>query len=267
MIANNSGQPAVLQQLSTPLTVPALSAGSLPGSKDGSLTANGIDGLSTMYKAVGNVALVPGLGAPALLCDLATSVDLAQSEDVSASTLQVWLAHDAAARERRVVADLRASGVTVVHRDSIADRRRALGRSAPAWSMQLALAAGALTVPVAVLLLCVAESASRASRRRDTAALAVVGVPRAALRRATLVEFLVTVVTATVVGAVVGLVGARLAFPAVPIFVQDVDVPDVLRPTAWLTFAGATGAVLRVLSVSAVILAESGRPRPERRPR
>jgi len=83
------------------------------------------------------------------------------------------------------------------------------------------------------VVIVIAASTSRRTRAYDMSALELAGVGRRRLRRALLVEQAVVTIVGVAVGSAVGVVGAHLALPSVPIFLIDADEPAVLRPIAW----------------------------------
>ena len=85
-------------------------------------------------------------------------------------------------------------------------------------------------------------------------ALELVGVGRRTLRRALLVEQAVVVVVGVAVGTVIGVIGAHLALPSVPIFLVDADQPVVLRPFVWGSVVLAALLALVALSVVSTLV-------------
>ena len=166
---------------------------------------------------------------------------------VATVTAAVWLAADDPARERTLAAALERHGVSVVSRDSAARHRATLAATAPAWAMQFAVVTALLAVVIAAVVIVISASTSRRTRRYDMSALELVGVGRRTLRRALLLEQAVVAVVGVAVGSTVGVVGAHLALPSVPIFLVDADEPAVLRPIEWGSVALAAVLALAVL--------------------
>jgi predicted lysophospholipase L1 biosynthesis ABC-type transport system permease subunit len=238
-----------LQHLDVPLALQALLASGVPEDQDpnGYLTENGLDGIATSFVPTGHLALIPGAPGPSLLVDLDAAASVAAPE-LADSTAAVWLAKDDQVRERSLVAALGRQGVTVSgDRDTAAAHRAALAKAAPAWAMQLALVMALFAVLLAGVVILICASAARRSWTYDIAALELVGVSRARLRRAALLEQLVVAIAGVAVGAVMGLIGARLALPAIPMFLDDVSAPAVLRPTPWTSVTAAAVLTLAVL--------------------
>jgi putative ABC transport system permease protein len=153
------------------------------------------------------------------------------------------------------VAALRQDGVHVVSRETSAARLKQLSASAPAWSMQLAITTGIIAALTAAGLLVMGVAATRRSRRDDLSALRLVGVSRSQLRRGAVLEQLAVVLCSVVIGAVVGLIGARLALPSIPIFVDRQAVPPIRLDIAWLAALIATGLLTVGLGVTGTVAA------------
>ncbi len=251
----NSGALATVQHLAAPIALPAVVAGAVPDDRDdrGYLSDNGIDGIATPYKPIGTLPLLPGAGGPAFLVDLDTAAALATG-GLGDSTAAVWLAADDPARERTLSAALAQHGVSVVSRDTAARHRATLAATAPAWAMQFALVTALLAVVIAAVVIVIAASTSRRTRRYDMSALELVGVGRRTLRRALLVEQAVVTIVGVAVGTAVGVIGAHLALPSVPMFLVDADQPVVLRPVVWGSVALAAVLALVALSVISTLV-------------
>jgi putative ABC transport system permease protein len=98
-------------------------------------------------------------------------------------------------------------------------------------------------------------AATRRSRRDDLSALRLVGVSRSQLRRGAVLEQLVVVLCSVVIGAVVGLIGARLALPSIPVFVDKQAVPPIRLDIAWLAAVIATGLLAVGLGLTGTLAA------------
>ena len=230
----HSVAPEALQHLDVPITLPAITTGNVPYDLDShdNLSENNIDAVPAAFHPVGHLAFVPGnVGAAVLVnLDLAAAVATPTLAD---SATAVWLGADDAARERALVAALNRHGISVISRDTAAEHRAALAATAPAWAMQVAVVTALLAVLIAALLILISATMSRRERAADASALGLVGVSRATLRRATLLEHLVAVVAAVVVGSAVGVIGAQLALPVTPIFLARLEAPAIVRQAAW----------------------------------
>ena len=127
----------------------------------------------------------------------------------------------------RVTAGLAEKGIAVsatTHADDVA---AAYGRSAAAWSLQLALAVGILSLLVAAAGIVVLASTSRRARSRDYAVLRLVGQRPRSLRLLAQLETLPVIVVSALLGAAVGLWAAPAAVGMVPLFTTR------RRPSPW----------------------------------
>jgi putative ABC transport system permease protein len=255
VVAGNGG--AVAQHLDVPIAMPALIVGAAPDARDelGHITANNVDGQSAAFASAGQLPLAPRLGTPAMMIDLNIAArsagSLASAVTVGSTDPMVWLGRADSGREKALVASLARSGVHVTGRDTSAAALEQLSASAPAWSMQLAITTGIIAALTAAGLLVMGLAATRRSRRDDLSALRVVGVRRSALRRGAVFEQLVVVLLSVVVGAAMGVVGAHLAMPSIPIFVNDQPVPVIRLPIDWPAVLVAAG----LLAVGLVVIA------------
>jgi putative ABC transport system permease protein len=253
--AVSHGSGATLQHLDVPVNLPCLSAGGpdQSGGADSALAVHGIDGAPASCQPVGTIPLMPGLGTGVLLTDL----DLAISSTapvLTNSTAGVWLRTEDPAAERSVSQALAAAGIAVTGRTTAAAQQAGYDRSPPAWAIQAALASAVVAALIAALMVVIAGYATEPVRSYDLAALRLLGVSARTVRRGVLVEQLAGVLVAALVGVVVGLVGARLALPSVPLFLDQAAVP---RPLYGLS-AGAVRAVLLATVAVLVVLVAAG---------
>lgn len=245
VVAGNGG--AVAQHLDVPVVVPSLIVGAAPDARDefGHITANNVDGQAAAFTSAGQLPLAPRLGTPAMVIDLNIAArsagPMASAVTVGSTDPMVWLGRADSGREKALVATLARSGLHVTGRDTSAGRLKQLSSSAPAWSMQLAIITGIIAALTAAGLLVMGVAATRRSRRDDLSALRVVGAPRSALRRGAVLEQLVVVLLSVVVGGAMGVVGAHLAMPSIPIFVNDEPVPPIRLPIDWPAVLIAAG--------------------------
>ncbi len=268
--AVSHGSDASLQHLDVPVNLPCLLAGpgAAPertgGAAEATVATHGIDGESAGCQPVGTLPFLPRLGTGALLVDLDLAIAASQSV-LTNSTGSVWLRTADPARERRLTQLLADAGIPVTGRSTAAAQRARYDQAPPAWSLRAALAAGVIAVLLAALAIGIVVATSRRVRSYDLAALRLLGLPLAPLRRAVLGEQLLAVLTGVLAGAVVGVAGARLALPAIALFVSPAAVPVPLPDyrTAWpaVLFAVAGAAVLlccvAVLAALAVLRAVS----------
>lgn len=248
--ATNRASAAALQQLNAPIALPALLAGpTQPATNQlGYLDASNIDGITASFTRVGTAALGPGPDRPGLIVDLALAERLATGADAG-TVSAVWLRSDDPSRERSLIRALEQHGVHVVSRDTRAAHLAALDAAAPAWALRLAPVTALLAAALALLVMVMSAATSQRGRAADLTALRLLGVHAGRLRRATVLEQAGSAGIAVIIGAAVGVIGAQLALPSIPIFVSPVDTPAVLHPIRWLSVL-ATGATLAALLIA-----------------
>jgi hypothetical protein len=258
--AVSHGSDATLQHLDVPVNLPCLIAGGDTGSGDGSgdadaaVAMHGIDGESASCQPVGSLPFLPRVGAGALLLDLDLAIEASQSV-LTNSTASIWLRSSDPAREHRLTQVLTAAGIPVTGRSTAAERQSLYDQSTPAWSIRAALATGLIAALLAALLIVIVAVTARRPRGYDLAALRLLGLPLVTLRRAVLAEQLLGVLAGVLTGAAVGVVGARLALPAVALFVNPAPVPLPSFGTAWPAVLLATAGVLVLLCCAGALAA------------
>lgn len=250
VVTDSHGNAAALQHLDVPIAPSCLLTGArlAADGKTGTVGVHGISGESLQCAPAGWLPLLPRIGADGALVDL-TLAARAGATTLTQSSAQVWLAADDPSRERIFTVAITRSGLRVLARDSTKSRASAYDNAAPAWALLLAAVVAVGTALVAALMFLLVAAASRRTRGPDLAALRLVGVPARVVRRSVLLEQLGAVTIGVPLGLVIGLLGARLALPAIPLFVQPAAVPrPVLAPDL-------TAVLIAVLCVAVVLLA------------
>lgn len=250
VVTDSHGNAAALQHLDVPIAPSCLLTGDklAADGKTGTVGVHGISGDSLQCAPAGRLPLLPRIGADGALVDL-TLAARAGATTLTQSSAQVWLAADDPSRERILTGAITRSGLRVLARDSTKSRASAYDNAAPAWALLLAAVVAAGTALVAALMFLLVAAASRRTRGPDLAALRLVGVPARVVRRSVLLEQLGAVAIGVPLGLVIGLLGGRLALPAIPFFVQPAAVPrPVLAPDL-------TAVLIAVLCVAVVLLA------------
>ena len=162
----------------------------------------------------------------------------------------VWLGPKAPAD---AVARLKAAGLVVQSEASTSSRITRLSRQGPALSLVLLLACAVAGAVLAVGAVAISVAASGRRRSFELAALRVVGVSRGALLRANILEQLLLLGSAVVLGIPSGIVAARLTMPAIPLFSDTTPVP--LTYPASLERVGLFGLAFVILLVATAIIA------------
>jgi hypothetical protein len=247
--------------------VPVIVAGRTPAD-DEAATAFSFPGLgegSQRYRVVGHVAALPRALGRALLVDLGTAVAAAQRasglSDNSRLRYEVWAGDGAPAD---LGARLANAGVAVIDEDSVAAEEAHLAAGAPALGLRLALLAGAVAVALAVGAVLLTAYLGARIRRYEFAALRATGVRARTLRRAVAREYVHLLVVPGLAGLAVGLAGAVLLLPGIPLVTAGVT-GAVVMPGRPLALAGAVGLTVLGLGLAVVaVLRLVGGATPER---
>jgi ABC-type antimicrobial peptide transport system permease subunit len=133
------------------------------------------------------------------------------------------------------------------------DVAAAYGRSAAAWSLQLALAVGLLSLVVGAAGIVVLASTSRRARTRDYAVLRLIGQRPRSLTRLAQLETVPVIVISALLGAGIGLWAAPAAVGLVPLFTSPPPTFPVDLTTAWWPAVAAGVVGLAVLTVVGVV--------------
>lgn len=163
---------------------------------------------------------------------------------------QVWLSSAAPpdARSR-----LRAGGLVVDDVATTARRAQVLGKEGPPLALLLFLACAAAGAVLSAGATLVAVAVSGRRRSLELAALRAIRVPVAALRRACIAEQMMLLGCGLLLGVPAGLVAARLAMPAVPLFAEA--TPLTLRYDTSLRLVALFVAVFAGLLAAAAVVA------------
>jgi putative ABC transport system permease protein len=219
------------------------------------VTAGGLSGTPTRYRAVHTGPLVPREGRAALLVDL--ELALRQSASAPAGDRQVWLARDDRDAERRFTRALSAQNVRVLSRETSAAAERRYAGDGAVLALRLLLVCGAAAVVVSVGALLVAAYVGRRQRAYEVAALRVVGLSRRTVRAMLLRENLGTVLVSLATGGAAALVATWVVLPSLPQFDNPSDTVTVrYAPDAASGWAalGGLGLVLGAVGLAVAAL-------------
>jgi ABC-type antimicrobial peptide transport system permease subunit len=199
---------------------------------------------------------LPRTGERALLFDLDLAVRAAQSgaglSDNTRLRYEVW-ANDAAPAD--LAGRLAAAGLQILGDESIAAESDRLARGAPALGLGLYLIAGAAAVLLAVGAVLLTTYIGGSTRRYELAALRVAGVRPGVLRRGLLREYAHLLGLPFLVGLAVGIAGAALMLPGIPLVTvgsavgefRYVPGPGALPVAVGATLLGLAFAIVAVL--------------------
>ncbi|HEX6871312.1 MAG TPA: FtsX-like permease family protein [Micromonosporaceae bacterium] len=209
---------------------------------------------------------LPRVSGDALLFDLDYAVRSAQRtsslSDNSRLRYEVWAT---GAAPKDLASQLAAAGLQVYGEQSITAERDRLARGAPALGLRLYLLAGAAALVLAVGAVLLSSAVGASTRRYELAALRVAGVRAKVLRRGLLREYVHLMVLPLVVGVLVGMAGAVLMLPGIPL----VTVGTPIGQLRYTPGPGALPIALAAMVVGLLIavlagLRHVGRATPDR---
>lgn len=233
----------------SPLPVVATPAAVSPAAPDPPRMIDNADVTAT-FRVVRQTAVLPVVLTNGMLVDLTFIRRELPGFDAQAHW-SIWLGPHAPAD---AVAKLRAAGLTLENGSTTHARIVQLARQGPALSLFLLLACAIIGAIVAVGGTAVAISASARRRTFETAALRAVGVRGGALYRAGVIEQLMLLGSAVVLGVPAGTIAARLAMPVIPEFADATPVPLRYLPP-WPPVVGFVVGFVVLVSATAVIAA------------
>jgi putative ABC transport system permease protein len=242
----------VVAHLDVPAALPAVLAGRAPA-EDDSAKQFSFPGFAPSppqeFAVARRTDVLPRAGERGLLFDLDYAVRAAEQTAGLADSTQlryeVWANPNAPADLDRRLAD---SGVQVLRTQTIAGELDRLGRRAPALALWLYLLAGGAAMLLAIGVALLTAYVGADGRRYELAALRVAGVRRRLLRRGLLREQSALLGMPLVVGFVVGVGGAVLMLPGIPLVAVGTAQPE-------LRYEPSLGALPAAVVVSAVGLA------------
>ncbi|HET7477563.1 MAG TPA: FtsX-like permease family protein [Dermatophilaceae bacterium] len=251
--ATNGSDRAFLRHASVPDVVPALTTpAATPSAPRATFGGSYVDGSSLLLSSEGGVTFVPGGPASASIVNL-DNLLTQQWRGRGSAVLTAYLDTRDPGSIARVTSALSGRGINVVaarHPEAVAAAYR---RTAAAWSLQLALAVGVLSLLVAAVGIVVLASTSWRARSRDYAVLRLVGQGPRGLALLAQLETAPVIVSSAVLGAAVGLWAAPPAVAMMPLFTSAPPTFPVDLHIAWGPAVLAGLAALAALGVVGVI--------------
>jgi putative ABC transport system permease protein len=233
----------VLASVNVPDPLPAMVAPESGPQPPDVFNGFGLNGSNLRMQAAAGLPWVPGAPGYGVIIDRQYA-ELAAGYNLTIANQQVWLAAGALPIIRP---KLMAAHVQIVSSSSADSAAAVLERQGPALASVLFLAdaAAAALLSAGAAILGLYTSARR--RRYEYAALEASGVRRRTLRAAVLMELAVVLGFGTLVGAVTGLIAARLVLSSVPEFTSPPSEPT-------LSFLPPVGPLAALLAVAVGVL-------------
>ena len=251
--ATPSAVPGIVRA-DVPESLPVLAVGSTPVDeigRDDLVLARAISGVTTLAQVESRPVALPRLGLVGTMADLEFAYRLTPDIDPRA-TFQVWASGAAGSG---VTAELRAAGLVVLDKETVADRDRALSRGGAALALLLLVlvAIGALAIAALSILAFALVQARR--RSYELAALRTVGVRDQALRAASMREHGVLIGLGVLVGLATGAWTAWLLGPEVGLLGQTGDLAPLTTAIPWTSLAVTATVSAAVFGLLALLCA------------
>jgi putative ABC transport system permease protein len=238
-----------------PTALPAVVASSQAAVQEGnqihSIEAVGLDGQSVVVNGVIRAVTLPQVDRTGVMVDFETALAAMNLPAATTTQYQVWLSSHAPSD---MAARLAGQHVYVQRTIRSAAYRSALDNTGPAFADSLFLLSALAAAVLAIGATAVGRVLSVRRRGYELAALEAVGVSPRTLRRATAAEQGSIFGIGLLVGLAAGLVGARLALPSTPVFVDTSTGPPLVLGLPWALLAALTlGMVVVFVLVSVAI--------------
>lgn len=240
----------------TPDQLPALVASGTAGTYLGpaihDITSFGLDSASLSLEGVDTAVTLPGLDRTGVMVDFGSVLAAARGGLSSSTRLEVYVASGAPSD---LTARLARQGVHVVSVLHAATLRRRLDHTGPAYADGLFLIAAGVATVLALGATVLAGVTTARRRSYELAALEAAGVRPRSLRLSAAVEQGILLVAGLIVGLAGGIVGARLALPSTPIFIDPESGPPIEHQLPVGLLAVLAAALVIVFVVTSLVIA------------
>jgi putative ABC transport system permease protein len=249
---STSGGSAGIEHADTPRPTPVLASpgGLIPGATTNpNLQMSDQTGAVAHLRVVGTPAVLPSVLDSGVLIDLAAVRAQLPAFDAEASW-SIWLGPDAPAD---AIDRLRAAGLVLDRGSTATGRADELGRQGPALALRLLVVCAIAGSILAVGGTAIAIASTGRRRSFELASLRAVGISRRTLLGACILEQLLLLGAAVVLGVPAGYLAARWSMPAIPEFADTTPVAMSYSPalTGVLLFALAFVLLLGITAVLA----------------
>jgi hypothetical protein len=248
---SQGGGSAGITHADTPWPLPVLaSPGGLVAGAAGQTNLRMTDetGAGALYQVVGEPAVLPSVLDNGVLVDLASLRAQLPTFDTEARW-SIWLGP---AAPPDAISRLRAAGLVVEAGTTKSGRLSALDRQGPALALQLLVVCAIVGSILAVGGTAIAIAATGRRRTFELASLRAVGITRRTLLRACVLEQLLLLGAALLLGVPAGYLAARWSMPSIPEFADRTPVGLSYRPA--LSGVGLFALIfLLLLGITAVL--------------
>ncbi|HET6626495.1 MAG TPA: ABC transporter permease [Nocardioidaceae bacterium] len=212
---------------------------------DDVVVGTALNGGLVPMRVVGTVDALPVLGDEGAMSDLATSLVEFDPPSGMQLDVQLWAAADTPAS---VLTEVREGGVLLSDRRSLDDTVANLRSDAFSLGWRIFLIVGGLTLLLAIFGVLASAVAQSRWRSYEVASLRVVGIKQRSLVRASVLEYVVMLGFAVLLGIVSAYLALTLALPSINLGNAAPHDPAATYPIHW-EIVGGVAAVLFLLAV------------------
>src|SRR3954452_3530911 len=260
-----SSTPDVVPALATTRTATRSAVGRGSGTAveypAGVVVGTAVNGAAVPMRVVERVAALPVLGDEGTLSDLETSLVEFEPAASAAPLVELWAAPGTPAS---VLDEVRRAGVPLSPQGSLAQTRSELRSSSFSLGLRLFLLVGLATMLLAVFGVFASAVLQSRWRSYEVASLRVVGVPQRSLLRASVLEYVVMLGVAVLLGVLSAYLSLLLVLPSISLGPAEVHDPAVAYDVHWGLVLAVAGTLLLLAVLIAVLVSRRivrmGRP-------
>ena len=221
----------------------------------------GLNGERAPMRVVDRVRALPVLGDEGELADLESSLVEFEPPAGAVVVVELWTTKDT---PPAMLAKVRAAGVTLTPLGTVSGTLAELRGDAFSLGLRLFLLVGLATLLLAVFGVFASAVLQSRWRSYEVASLRVVGVPQRSLVRGSVLEYVVMLGVAVLLGIGSALLSLRLVLPSMSLGTADEHAPAPLYPVHWAILGGAGLVMFLLALVIAVVVSRRvtrlGRP-------
>ncbi len=208
------------------------------------VVGTGLNGEQAPMRVVGRVRALPVLGDEGELADLETSLVEFEPPTGAVVVVELWTAADV---PPAMLARVRAAGIDLNPLGRVDSTLHALRGDAFSLGLRLFLIVGLATLLLAIFGVFASAVLQSRWRAYEVASLRVVGVPQRSLVRGSVLEYVVMLGCAVLLGLVSAYLSLKLVLPSMSLGTADPYEPAPVYPVHW-SVLGVTGVVLFALA-------------------
>jgi putative ABC transport system permease protein len=243
----------------TPEVLPVLATSGTEAGRP--VLATTLDGQQAPARIVQRVTTLPYVGSTGELADLATQLPEFTPPPGASVATQLWTAERT---PPALLAAVRGAGVTLTNAQSVDATVHALRTDAFSQGLRVFLGAGIATLLLAIFGVFASAVVSARWRSYEVASLRAVGVSRRSLVRASVLEYVVMLGLAVLLGIVAAVISLTLVLPSISLGNAAAFDPVPTYSLHWLPILGSGLAVLVLAALIALVVSRRttrlGRP-------